>query len=115
SLPVRALLRSQNTPEAGLEAEVIDLGRGRPDDFARVGDAVRGKIVLVSHEFPFTGDHVHRRRKYDMALQAGAVGFLIANNVPGQGLLSGSSGRPRDGVGIPAAYTDYESAQRLIA
>lgn len=115
SLPVRALLRSQNTPEAGLEAEVIDLGRGRPDDFERVGDAVRGKIVLVSHEFPFTGDHVHRRRKYDMALQAGAVGFLIANNVPGQGLLSGSSGRPRDGVGIPAAYTDYESAQRLIA
>ena len=115
ALPVRALLRSQSTPDGGLEAEVIDLGRGRPDDLARVGDAVRGKIALVRHEFPFTGDHVHRRRKYDAAVQAGAVGFLIANNVPGQGVLSGSSGRARGTVGIPAAYTDYESAQRLSA
>jgi aminopeptidase YwaD len=115
TLPIHALLRSQDTPREGLEAEVINLGRGSPEDFARAGDAVRGKIVLVSHEFPFTGDHIHRRRKYDMARQAGAVGYLIANNVPGQGLLSGSSGRPRNEVGIPAAYTDFESAQRLIA
>lgn len=115
ALPVRALLRSQHTPDHGLEAQVIDVGQGRPDDFARLGDAIRGKIALVRHEFPFSGDHLHRRRKYDMALQAGAAGFLIANNVPGQGVLSGSSGRARDAVGIPAAYTDYESAQRLAA
>ncbi|MDQ8031410.1 M28 family peptidase [Bordetella genomosp. 1] len=115
ALPVRALLRSESTPDQGLEADVIDVGQGRPDDFARVGEAVRGKIALVRHEFPFTGDHVHRRRKYDMAVQAGAAGFLIANNVPGQGVLSGSSGRPRGGAGIPAAYTDHESAQRLSA
>lgn len=114
-LPVRALLRSANTPASGLEADVVDMGQGRPEDFARLGVAVRGKIVLVRHEFPFTGDHVHRRRKYDMAVQAGAAGFLIANNVPSQGVLSGSSGRARGAAGIPAAYTDFESARQLAA
>jgi len=113
ALPIHALLRSENTPALGLEAEVIDVGQGRPDDFKRVADQIHGKIVLVRHEFPFTGDHMHRRRKYDLALQSGAVGFLIANNVPGQGVLSGSSGRARGGIGIPAAYTDFESAQKL--
>lgn len=115
ALAVHALLRSENTPQEGIEADVIDVGQGRPEDFARVGDAIRGNIALVRHEFPFTGDHMHRRRKYDLALQSGATGFLIANNVPGQGVLSGSSGRPRGGKGIPAAYIDFESAQKLAA
>src|SRR3546814_3764481 len=57
-----------------LVAPVLDLGQGRADDFARAGDQVRGKLVLVRHEYPFTPQHVHRRRKYDMAVQAGAAG-----------------------------------------
>ena len=104
ALACRPLLRSASTPAEGLELDVVDAGRGRPEDFARLGEAARGRAVLVRHEYPFTGDHVHRRRKYDMAVEAGAAAFLIANNVPGQGVLSGSSGRARGGAGIPAAY-----------
>lgn len=114
-LACRPLLRSASTPVQGLELDVVDAGQGRPDDFARLGDAVRGRAVLVRHEYPFTGDHVHRRRKYDMAVQAGAAAFFIANNVPGQGVLSGSSGRPRGGDGIPAAYIDHEAGTTLAA
>ncbi len=44
---------------------------------------------------------MHRRRKYDLAVERGALAFLIANPMPGGGLLSGSSGRPRGGAGIP--------------
>jgi len=114
ALPCKPLLRSASTDAEGLVAPVLDLGQGRADDFARAGDQVRGKLVLVRHEYPFTPQHVHRRRKYDMAVQAGAAGFLIANPRTGGGLLSGSSGRPRGGAGIPAAYID-ETGARLLA
>jgi aminopeptidase YwaD len=112
-LACRALLRSASTPPDGLEGELIDLGQGRTEDFDRAGDAVRGKIVLVRHEYPFTAHHMHRRRKYDLAVERGALAFLIANPLPGGGLLSGSSGRPRGAAGIPAAYVDNATCQVL--
>ncbi|SEJ49323.1 MULTISPECIES: M28 family peptidase [unclassified Variovorax] len=103
-LRCQALLRSANSPDGGLEGEVLDLGEGRSEDFARAGERLHGRIALVRHEYPFSSGHLHRRRKYDMAVQAGAIGFLIANPLPGGGPLSGSSGRPVNGFGIPAAY-----------
>ncbi|AOB29675.1 hypothetical protein AKI39_01755 [Bordetella sp. H567] len=112
-LACRALLRSASTPPGGLEGELLDLGEGRTEDFERAGDAVRGKIVLVRHEYPFSPRHIHRRRKYDLAVERGATAFLIANPVPGGGLLSGSSGRPRGGAGIPAAYVDHATGMAL--
>jgi Iap family predicted aminopeptidase len=112
-LACRALLRSASTPAGGLEGELVDLGQGRVEDFDRAGDAVRGKIVLVRHEYPFSPRHMHRRRKYDQAVARGALAFLIANPWPNGGLLSGSSGRPRDGAGIPAAYVDHATGQAL--
>jgi hypothetical protein len=44
------LLRSASTPAQGLEGEILDVGAGRPEDYERAGDAVRGRIVLVRHE-----------------------------------------------------------------
>jgi len=113
ALPCKPLLRSASTGPEGLAVPVLDLGQGRTEDFARAGDRARGKLVLVRHEYPFTPHHVHRRRKYDMAVQAGAAGFLIANPRGGGGVLSGSSGRPRNGAGIPAAYVDEAGARQL--
>ncbi|OZI66502.1 M28 family peptidase [Bordetella genomosp. 11] len=113
ALACRALLRSASTSPEGLEGDLLDLGEGRTEDFDRAGDAVRGKIVLVRHEYPFTPRHMHRRRKYDLAVERGAVAFLIANPLPDGGLLSGSSGRPRGGAGIPAAYVDNATGQVL--
>ena len=113
SLACKPLLRSASTSPEGLEAEVLDLGEGRIEDFERAGDHIRGRIVLVRHEYPFSPTHLHRRRKYDLAAHAGAAGFLIANPLPGGGLLSGSSGRARDAAGVPAAYIDHRSSQAL--
>jgi Iap family predicted aminopeptidase len=113
SLACNPLLRSASTPLAGIEAELIDLGEGRTEDFARHGNKVQGRIVLVRHEYPFSSEHMHRRRKYDLAVAAGAAGFLIANTLPGAGVLSGSSGRGLGMPGIPAAYVDFETAQTL--
>jgi aminopeptidase YwaD len=114
-LACKPLLRSANTPAGGLEAEVLDLGQGREEDFERAGDQVKGRIVLVDHEYPFSPHHLHRRRKYNLALECGATGFLIANPLPGGGLLSGSSGRAFGAAGIPAAYIDHASCTRVRA
>nr|WP_244670623.1 M20/M25/M40 family metallo-hydrolase [Rhodoplanes elegans] len=97
---------------AGVEAEVIDLGRGHPDDFERAGDAIAGHIVLVRHEYPFAAGHVHRRVKLGHAQRRGAVGFLIAHPEPEAGPVSGSSGRD-GGPGIPALGIDTAAAAAL--
>ena len=95
---------------AGLVAEVLDLGLGRPEDFERHANRVRGQIVMVRHEYPFATGHVHRRVKLGLAQQMGAVGFLIAHPEPGVGAVSGSSGR-NGGAGIPALGIGVEAAE----
>jgi aminopeptidase YwaD len=106
-VPCQPLVRSVATPPGGLEAEVVDLGRGTPEEFAAHAADIKGRIVLVRHELMFVAGTIHRRRKYLSAMEAGAVGFLIAGPVPGK-LVAGSSGR-----GIPAAGIAPETAARL--
>ncbi|WP_127088233.1 M28 family peptidase [Aquabacter cavernae] len=110
--PCHPLVRSRPTSPEGLEAEVLDLGRGTPEEFEAHRDEIAGRIVLVRHELMFVAGTIHRRRKYNWALEAGAVGFLIAGPVPG-GLVAGSSGRSGDEPGIPAAGIAPETAARL--
>jgi hypothetical protein len=106
------LVRSVATPAAGLTAEVVDLGRGTPEEFAAHRADLAGRIALVRHELMFVAGTIHRRRKYEMAREAGAVGFLIAGPIPG-GLVAGSSGRAESDDGIPAAGIAPETAGRL--
>jgi Zn-dependent M28 family amino/carboxypeptidase len=55
---------------------------------------------------------VHRRVKYEAARAAGAAGFLIANRIPGDLLVTGSSGRNRSDD-IPAAGISLEAGNAL--
>lgn len=106
------LLGTAFTSEAGLVAPVVNLGRGTPAQIAAAGERVRGKIVLVEHEYPFSTDTVHRRVKLQAAQEAGALGFLIVQPEAGIGPVSGSSGRA-GGPGIPAMGIAAEAAQQL--
>jgi aminopeptidase YwaD len=110
SLPCTPLLGTASV--AGVVAEVLDLGLGRVEDFARHADGIRGRIVMVRHEYPFATGHVHRRVKLGLAKQMGAVGFVIAHPEGGVGPVSGSSGR-NGGAGIPALGIGVEAAQAL--
>jgi hypothetical protein len=107
ALPCTPLLGTASA--AGIVAEVLDLGLGRHEDFERHADRIRGRIVMVRHEYPFTSAHVHRRVKLSLAQQMGAVGFLIAHPERGVGAVSGSSGR-NGGAGIPALGIGVEAA-----
>src|SRR6516162_5156720 len=110
ALPCTPLLGTASA--AGIVAEVLDLGLGRHEDFERHADRIRGRIVMVRHEYPFTSAHVHRRVKLSLAQQMGAVGFLIAHPERGVGAVSGSSGRD-GGAGIPALGIGVEAADAL--
>lgn len=96
----------------GLELEVLDLGRGTPEQIRAAGERVRGRAVMVSHEYPFATSTVHRRTKLAAAQQAGAAAFLVAQPELGVGPVSGSSGRA-GGAGIPAMGISAEAAMRL--
>jgi hypothetical protein len=102
------------TTPANLVAEVFDLGLGRPGDFERHTSRIRGRIVMVRHEYPFTAEHVHRRVKLGLAQEMGAAGFLIAHPEAGVGPVSGSSGR-NGGAGIPALGIGVEAADAFRA
>ena len=114
SIDATSLVLSPATPSGGLEVEALDLGRGTSDDFVAERERIGGRAVLVRHEFPFTVRHVHRRRKYDWAKRGGAVAFFIANNLPGVGVVSGSSGRgePDD---VPSVGLSYEGGAKIAA
>ena len=112
ALACKALLGSQ--PTAGLQTEVVDLGRGTEADFNAQASRLRGRIALVRHEYPFSATHIHRRRKYNWAIEHGASGFIIASPYPGSGTVCGSSGRGGS-QGIPAVATDHASALLLSA
>lgn len=109
-----SLVLSPSTPPEGQELELIDLGRGTSDDFVRERERLRGRAVLVRHEFPFSVHHVHRRRKYDWAKRGGAAAFCIANYLPEVGVVSGSSGRG-ESDDIPAVGLSYEGGAKIAA
>jgi aminopeptidase YwaD len=106
------LVRSTPTPATGLTAEVIDLGRGTPEEFEAHRHEISGRIVLVRHELMFVAGTIHRRRKYNMARDLGAVGFLIAGPIAGE-LVAGSSGRNEGDAGMPAVAIAPETAAQL--
>lgn len=73
------------SPGGTVEAEVIDLGTGSPEEFEAVDPAeVGGKIVMCSSATSPKGKRVHRRTKYGYAVKYGAVGFIFMNHNPGQ-------------------------------
>lgn len=111
ALTCHPLVRSSGTPPGGIEAEVVSVGRGTPEEFASCRESLRGRFALVRHEYMFAAGHIHRRLKYAAAVAAGAVGFLIAGPLP-TGAVAGSSGRGTE-PGIPAFGISPEAAARL--
>lgn len=105
------LVFSAPAPAGGLAAEVVDLGRGTPADFSRHSADLPGRIALVRHELMFAAGTIHRSRKYRMAREAGAAGFLIAGPLAGA-VVAGSAGRSGPD-GIPALGIAPETAARL--
>ncbi|MCK4318232.1 hypothetical protein KAW53_05650, partial [Candidatus Bathyarchaeota archaeon] len=104
------------SPGGEVDAEVIDLGTGSPEEFEAVDPKdVEGKIVMCSSATSPRGKRVHRRTKYGYAVEYGAVGFIFMNHNPGQLPPTGSL-RPsyRMGGEIPGVGVSLETGSHML-
>ncbi len=78
-------------PAGQVEAELLDLGCGTPEAFARSQALIPGRIVMVSSASPpGYGRWIHRKEKYERAVLAGAAAFLFVGEIAGAGPETGS-------------------------
>jgi len=101
------------TPGGEIEAELVDVGYGRPEDFETAD--LDGKVAMASSFTPDDyGRWIHRGEKYYFAANNGAVAFVFRNHVEGALPPTGSIGR-EDGPGpIPAVGVSKELGDRLV-
>ncbi|TFH06007.1 MAG: M20/M25/M40 family metallo-hydrolase [Spirochaetales bacterium] len=98
-------------PPADLTAPVVDVGTGSEQEFT--ASEVKGKIALVSSATARNTPSLHRSRKYELAVAAGAAGFAFYLDKPGGLTVMGSARLDATGCGsIPAVGLTYEDAMR---
>ena len=114
SLETFSLPNGAPTPEEGVTAEVIYLGLGRVEDFEREWDNIEGKITLVRAGGPL-GNQVYRIGKHTRSAEAGAVGYIYMNSMPG-GLISSGTVRGEVSMrtGCPALGVSWETGNRIL-
>ena len=107
-----------HSPPANLEAELVDLDEGAPDDFDSRADEIAGCIVLTTSEVnpKEVKRWIHRNEKYGRSILAGASGFIFVNHYPGYGPATGGIGEDGAGhiPGISVALEDGRYLQRLL-
>jgi hypothetical protein len=99
-----------------LKAEIIDCGNGLETDFEALGDKVKGKIALINIGiFPANPKlkNLHRSEKTALAIRYGAVGVIIANQVKGGVLLTGTASVTGKLISIPAVCISVEDGEKL--
>ncbi len=110
-------------PAGEVEAELIDVGEGEEDDFARLGDAVRGRIAVCAAETNPVGRSAgklsHRTDKLRRAVDAGAAAFIFVNQNPGllhiTGGIAGPGGEPAPIIGVGVSWETGSAILRLAA
>ena len=101
------------TPSGTVEADLVDVGYGRPEDFD--GEPVEGAIAMASSESPPDADRwLHRMEKYVTAIDHGAVGFVFRNHVPGCLPATGEIGYDNRPGPIPGVGVSAEVGHRLM-
>ncbi len=103
SIAAKAMFYSASTPPAGVEAEAVFVGLGRPQDFE--GRRVRGAIVLAEP------GEIHPAYKVANAARQGAVGAVVYDDQPG-GIVARTLGVRS---AIPAVAVSHEDGRRLVA
>jgi len=106
------------TPNGGITANVVDVGEGQPADFARIGNAARGAIVLVHSELLQTLDelfaeYMQAPEIIDRGVTAGASAIIWMSSR--EHLLLYRHTNSTDGTldKLPQAIVAREDAQRI--
>jgi Zn-dependent M28 family amino/carboxypeptidase len=98
------------SPSGDVEADLVDVGHGTPAEIA--ARDVSSAVAVASTTTPGESRFVHRMEKYGSAVDAGAVGFVFVNHVPGQLPPTGSLRFDREAE-IPAVGVSKETGDWL--
>lgn len=110
-------------PAADITAELIDAGEGELADFERLGEQVRGKIVISAAETNKPGERKsHRTDKFGWAVERGALAYIYVNQNPGMLHITGSiTGRNPLGTAaadreapIPGVGVSWEAGSAIL-
>lgn len=116
--PIEGVVSLGHSPvEADVTAEIIDVGNGLRADYEANKEAVEGKIALCYIGLlPGTEDgksNIHRSEKTALAIEYGAKGIMIINQVKGGVLLTGTASVTGSLIPIPAICITYEDGMEL--
>jgi aminopeptidase YwaD len=89
------------THPCDLEAEIIDIGAGKPEDYQKLAEPSAGTIVLTNSE------GLGRMEKYMAAVEAGAAAFFFSSDQPGMLAPTGSIGKSTPAVGLSREHAAH--------
>jgi Zn-dependent M28 family amino/carboxypeptidase len=99
------------SPAGTVEAELVDANHGTPEEIEAAN--IEGRVALVSSTTPSEyGRFVHRMESYGHVHEAGGIGFIFHNHVPGQLAPTGSLRFNREGE-LPGIGVSHEAGQWL--
>lgn len=102
---------------SNVDLEIVDLGNGLEADYAANPGVVRGKIALVYigvlPNSPAGTSNLHRSEKTALAIDNGAKGIIIINQVDGGVLLTGTASVTGGLIDIPAVCIGKEDGLAL--
>ena len=115
--PMNVVTLGHSPVQAKVIGEIVDMGNGLETDYTADPDAVKGKIALVyisilpDSEEGLT--NLHRSEKTALAIQYGAIGIIIFNQVDNGVLLTGTASVTGELIPIPAVCIGKENGMAL--
>lgn len=101
-------------PPGTVEADLVYLGDGHPDDYAAHAERLRGSICMVTTRPPrFLKRGMHRVEKFGRAVAASAAGFIWMRHEGGLLPETGSLRFDREAE-IPGVGVSYEHGMALV-
>lgn len=115
--PIKAVALAHSPANVKLSGELIDLGNGLEDDYKRLGDKVKGKIVFAALGLldgtAKETENLHRSEKTALAEKYGAKGIILFNRPAGGILLTGTASVTGDIIKIPAINISLEDGLKI--
>ena len=115
--PIKAVALAHSPANVSLLGELIDLGNGLEEDYKKIGDKVKGKIVFAALGLldgtPKEIENLHRSEKTALAEKYGAKGIILFNRPAGGILLTGTASVTGEIIKIPAINISLEDGLKI--
>ncbi|WP_291121256.1 M28 family peptidase [Empedobacter sp. UBA7248] len=114
---IKAVALAHSPANVSLSGELIDLGNGLEEDYKKIGDKVKGKIVFAALGLldgtPKEIENLHRSEKTALAEKYGAKGIILFNRPAGGILLTGTASVTGEIIKIPAINISLEDGLKI--